>query len=61
VDARVKPAHDDANAVRYLSLVMPGFMPGIHVFLCYRSSSAGGSNQFVSDRPPSTTKAAPVT
>ena len=26
----------------------------------YKSSSGGGSNQFVSDNPPSTTNAAPV-
>jgi hypothetical protein len=30
-------------------------------FLRYKSSSAGGSNQLVSEMPPSTTKAAPVT
>jgi hypothetical protein len=37
------------------------FAPPILQIYTYKSPSSGGSNQFVSDRPPSTTIAAPVT
>ena len=31
VDGRNKSGHDDANVGHYLSVVMPGLVPGIHV------------------------------
>jgi hypothetical protein len=41
------------------AVILRSFLP--ECAYCATSSSAGGSNQFVSERPPSTTIAAPVT
>ena len=43
--ARVKPGNDDLNRTRCLSTVMPGFVPGIHDFLCARRGWPGQARQ----------------
>jgi hypothetical protein len=56
--AAYRPAHLSG---RHCENIRPPSMAAMRRDHPYSSSKGGGSNQFVSDRPPSTTKLAPVT